>query len=107
VLARFRDASLGRVSDRFSADLVCKTLELIFALQPFNTEAPQLRETAAKFIGISSSDFVRTVDELENAGVLLRGGYTCASSRTFSPAIFSALLPDFDRAVERLRQRTP
>lgn len=91
VLARFRDASLGRVSDSVPTDLARKTLELISALQPFNTDAKQLRETAAKFLGVPGSDFVRTVDELERAGILLRRGLRNAATQVTEPIVLLKL----------------
>lgn len=75
VLVGFRDASLGRVSDSVAPELARRTLELVSALQPVSPDSSELRESAAKFLDVRASDFVRALDGLEQAGVLIRRGY--------------------------------
>jgi len=76
VLIGFRDASLGRVSDSVPAELARRTLELVSALQPVYPDNEKFRQSAAAFLGVRVSEFVRALDELQQAGVLLRRGDT-------------------------------
>jgi hypothetical protein len=75
VLDKFADAALGRLGDGIDQTLAARLLELVSALQPIRPNEGTFVESAGDFLGVQKEDFVRTLDALERAGVLLRRGY--------------------------------
>ena len=76
VLTRFRDIIVGEVGDRIDTTLCRNLLDLIAAIQPIRLDNEQTLEHEAEFLGIDRPMLIRCLDALEEAGVLLRRGYT-------------------------------
>jgi hypothetical protein len=76
VLGRFRDALVGRVSDRVEPTMCRSLLELTAAIGPFRLNNESLTQKAAEFLKVKRHRLVEALGVLEEAGVLLRRGYT-------------------------------
>ena len=76
VLTRFRDIIVGEVGDRIDTTLCRNLLDLIAAIQPIRLDNEQTLEHEAEFLGIDRPMLIRCLGALEEAGVLLRRGYT-------------------------------
>jgi len=76
VLNRFTDVLLGSVSDHVDPKTCRALLEAVAATSPVRLDKPDEIDGIASFLGENRSDVMRTLGELETAGVLLRRGYT-------------------------------
>ena len=76
VLTRFRDVLVGDVGDRIDPKLCRSLLDLIAAVQPIRLDNEKVLDFEAEFLRIGRSELLRSLSELEGAGVLLRRGYT-------------------------------
>jgi hypothetical protein len=74
VLNRFRDESLGRVSDLVPPDLGRRLLELIAAVAPVPTDAGPFHDRMAAFLNVKPVEITRTLGEFERVGLLVRRG---------------------------------
>lgn len=76
LLARFQDELLGQLGNRVDRDLCQRLLKLVAATGPVRPQEERFQEAAAAFIGCDAPALVQALDALEEAGVLLRRGYT-------------------------------
>jgi len=76
VLGRFSDALIGRVSDKVEPTVCTSLLKLIAAVGPFRLNNESLKQKAADFLKIKPHRLVEALGVLEEAGVLVRLGYT-------------------------------
>lgn len=76
VLTRFQDVLVGQVADRIEPELCRELLRLLAGVSPFRTNNDVLIQAAADFLDISSIQLTETLGILEEAGVLIRRGYT-------------------------------
>ena len=74
VLGRFREILVGQVGDQDDAVLCKSLLDLIAAVQPIRLDNEKTLEVEAEFLGIDRTRLLRSLDALEEAGVLLRRG---------------------------------
>jgi hypothetical protein len=72
VLNRFRDESLGRVSELVPPVLARQLLELIAALSPVPVDAGPLHDGIAAYLTADPVEVTRALGELERVGLLLR-----------------------------------
>jgi len=75
VLQRFSEAELSRVEAEYGVENVVDVLTLVSALQPVTPENEDFRAAAATFLGCDTPTVVRSLDALEQAGLLLRRGF--------------------------------
>jgi hypothetical protein len=75
VLDRFTSAALGDLGVTLDHGLAAKVLELVSGLHPIAPGDPKFLKAAAEFLGADQTHLVRTLDGLEEAGLLLRRGY--------------------------------
>lgn len=76
VLSRFRDVLLGQVSQRIGPALCRPLLDLIAVLSPVRPTETKFQAKAAEFLKTDKDTLLRALGELEQAGILLRRGYT-------------------------------
>jgi hypothetical protein len=76
VLNRFRDETLGRVSEAVPPELCKRLLDVVAALNPVPPEPGPTRDQLATFlgVGVQPSDVTRALGELERVGLLVRRG---------------------------------
>jgi len=75
VLGKFASAALSGLETGLSEQQITRVLELISALQPVRPDDARFLQAAAAFLDMKEADLVRTVDRLEESGLLLRRGY--------------------------------
>lgn len=76
VLTRFSDVILGQVGDRIDSGLCKAIVDLIATIQPIRIDSEQFQQVAAELLNIDRPKLVSSIGILEEAGVLLRRGYT-------------------------------
>lgn len=76
VLGRFGDALIGQVSGRLEPAVCRSLLELIAAIGPYRLNKEPLKEKAAAFLQMKPHRVIEALGLLEEAGVLIRRGYT-------------------------------
>ena len=76
VLIGFRDILVGEAGDRIDTELCKSLLDLIAAVQPVRLDNERILHCEAEFLGIDFPSLLRSLDILEEAGVLLRRGNT-------------------------------
>ena len=76
VLMRFRDILVGEVGDQIDPALCRHLLDLITSVQPIRVNNEQVLDAEADFLAISRPSLLSNLGILEEAGVLLRRGYT-------------------------------
>ena len=76
VLTHFQDILVGEVGDRIDTSLRRSLMDLISAVQPVRLDNERTLEGEAEFLGIERPTLLRSLDILEEAGVLLRRGNT-------------------------------
>jgi len=76
VLGRFRDAMIGQVSSRLDPAVCRSLLQLIAAIGPYRLNKEPLKEKAAAFLHTKPHRVIEALGLLEEAGVLIRRGYT-------------------------------
>lgn len=76
VFDRFRDVLVGQVSDRLGPRFCRNLLSLISALAPIQPQTERFQEHVSKFLEVESVELIDAIGILENAGVLLRRGYS-------------------------------
>ncbi len=79
VLERFRQQMLANVGDSMPLELrgkMPRIVDVASAVQPFSLDEQDLVTRAANYVGVVRSDFARAVDDLEQAGLLVRRGYS-------------------------------
>ena len=76
VLTRFQDILVGEVGDRIDPTLCKSLMNLIASVQPVRLNNEQALDAEADFLGICRESLRSNLGILEEAGVLLRRGYT-------------------------------
>ena len=76
VLTRFRDILVGEVGDQIDATQCRRLLDLVASVQPIRVNNEQALDAEAEFLDISRPSLISNLGILEEAGVLLRRGYT-------------------------------
>ena len=76
VLTRFRDILVGEVGNQIDPTLCRDLLDLIASVQPIRVNNEQALNAEAEFLGVSRPSLLSNLGILEEAGVLLRRGYT-------------------------------
>jgi len=76
VLVRFRDILIGKIGDRIDTELCKSLLNMIAAVQPIRLDDEQVLDCQAEFLGTDCPTLLSSLGILEEAGVLLRRGYT-------------------------------
>ncbi len=76
VFNRFQDVLLGEVSDRLEGEVCRNLLSLVSALSPIKPYEESFQKTVSSFLHIKRSKLIDAIGILENAGVLLRRGYS-------------------------------
>ena len=76
VLVRFRDILVGEVGDRIDTKLCKSLLNMIAAVQPIRLDNEQTLDCQAEFLRTDRPTLLSSLGILEEAGVLLRRGYT-------------------------------
>lgn len=77
VLTRFQEMLIGNVAaDRVSPEECRDVLSLISGISPYRLDNSNFLETAAKFLNIAPERLIQILDVLEEAGALLRRGYS-------------------------------
>ncbi len=76
VLVRFRDILIGKIGDRIDKELCKSLLNMIAAVQPIRLDDEQVLDCQAEFLGTDCPTLLSSLGILEEAGVLLRRGYT-------------------------------
>jgi hypothetical protein len=74
VLNRFKEVSLGQISEQIHPEICKKILELLAATSPIQVINEQFQQVASEFIGVDKTTLIRVLGILEQAGVLLRKG---------------------------------
>jgi hypothetical protein len=74
VLNRFRDETLGRVSEAVPPELCKRLLEVVAALNPIPPDPGPTHDRLATFLGVQPPDVTRALGELERVGLLVRRG---------------------------------
>jgi hypothetical protein len=85
VLARFEDILLGSVVHSVDIPLCRDVLRLVAILSPFQLQDESSLEAVATFLKVEPSAVFRALDELEQAGALIRRG----SSLRITPDVLS------------------
>ena len=75
-LVRFQEILVGELGDRIDPGPCRSLLDLISAVQPVRLDNDRLLECEAEFLNIDRPTLLRFLGILEEAGVLLRRGYT-------------------------------
>ena len=76
VLTRFGDILVGKIEDRIDPKLCRSLLDLTAAIQPIRLDNEKALDFQAEFLGMDRPGLIRSLGVLEQAGVLLRRGYT-------------------------------
>jgi hypothetical protein len=74
VLNRFKEVSLGQISEQIHPEICKKILELLAAASPIQVINEQFQQVASEFIGVDKTTLIRGLGILEQGGVLLRKG---------------------------------
>jgi hypothetical protein len=85
VLARFEDILLGSIVHSVDMPLCRNVLRLVAILSPFQLQDESSLEAVATFLKVERSAVFRALDELEQAGALIRRG----SSLRITPDVLS------------------
>lgn len=114
VLDRFRDEQLGRLGAAVDQNLARRALEVIAAIAPLSERSPTQLEALAKHLKLAEHEVRRLLEQLVQAGVLLKVGRRyriipdVLSDHLLARAVFSedgtatgfelAILNDFKRS---------
>ncbi len=74
VLSRFREEIVGNM-ECIDPSLIRRLLTLIAALNPIQPMTRNFQDVASKFLGITSSELLDTINKLQESGVLISRGY--------------------------------
>ena len=90
LILRFKDILLGNIDSKFKPDHIQNLLKLIAILSPIRPDDRDFQERASRFLGIEKFIFIDLLSALEQAGVLIRRGY----SLRITPDILSDFILD-------------